>query len=190
MSFDNVVWVGADEINRRKCHNYLTLFADLIAKRVLFATPGKDPSVWVAFGAGLLRHNGHPKAIQYVAIDMNAAYTKRVRGNLGNTRVVYDRFKVIQNVVEACDKVRKAGSRAYAGKRDRLERTRWMWLKNRVNWALTEAPKWESISLERCVTGMAYQMRLVLQGIYERKDAEEPRELFRNWCAWVHVMQG
>jgi hypothetical protein len=59
LSFDNVVWVGADEMNRRKGHNYLTVFADLLAKRVLFATLGKDASVWEAFAAELLRHNGH-----------------------------------------------------------------------------------------------------------------------------------
>jgi transposase len=58
LSFDTVVWVGADEMNRRKGHNYLTVFADLVAKRVLFATPGKDASVWAAFAAELLRHNG------------------------------------------------------------------------------------------------------------------------------------
>jgi transposase len=44
-SFDNVVWVGADEMNRRKGHNYLTVFADLVDKRVVFAAPGKDASV-------------------------------------------------------------------------------------------------------------------------------------------------
>ena len=33
-------------------------------------------------------------------------------------------------------------------------------------------------------------MRLVLQGIYERKDVEEARKLFGNWCAWVRAMRG
>ncbi len=101
LNFDNVVWVGADEMNRRKGHNCLTVFADLVAKRVLFATPGKDASVWAAFAAELLRQNGHPKAIQHVAIDMSAAYTKGVSDNLGNAQVVYDKFHIIQNVVEA-----------------------------------------------------------------------------------------
>ena len=189
LSFDNVVWVGADEMNRRKGHNYLTVFADLLAKRVLFATPGKDASVWEAFAAELLRHNGHPKAIQYVAIDMSPAYIKGVSNNLGNAQVVYDKFHVIQNVVEACDRVRKVESRSNAGKRDLLERTRWMWLKNRVNWTEKETQKWESMALERCVTGMAYEMRLVLQGIYQWKDVGEARKLFGNWCAWVQAMR-
>ena len=189
LSFDNVVWVGADEMNRRKGHNYLTVFADLLAKRVLFATPGKDASVWEAFAAELLRHNGHPKAIRRVAIDMSAAYTKGVASNLGTAQVVYDKFHVIQNVVEACDQVRKVESRSDAGKRELLERTRWMWLKNRSNWTEKETHKWESMSLERCVTGMAYEMRLVLQGIYQWKDVEVARKLFGNWCAWVKAMR-
>ena len=188
LSFDNVVWVGADEMNRRKGHNYLTVFADLLAKRVLFATPGKDASVWEAFAAELLRHNGHPKAIRRVAIDMSAAYTKGVASNLGNAQVVYDKFHVIQNVVEACDQVRKVESRSDADKRELLERTRWMWLKNRSNWTEKETHKWESMALERCVTGMADEMRLVLQGIYQWKDVEVARKLFGNWCAWVKAM--
>ncbi len=65
MSFENVVWVGSDEMNRRKEHNYLTVFSDLVPKGVLFATPEKDALVWEAFSRELLRHKGHPKAIQY-----------------------------------------------------------------------------------------------------------------------------
>jgi hypothetical protein len=42
-----------------------------------------------------------------------------------------------------------------------------MWLKNRVNWTEKGTQKWESIALERCATGMVYEMRLLLQGIYQ-----------------------
>jgi transposase len=45
LSFDTVVWVGADEMNRRKGRNYLTVLPDRMAERVLFARPGKDASV-------------------------------------------------------------------------------------------------------------------------------------------------
>jgi hypothetical protein len=36
---------------------------------------------------------------------------------------------------------------------------------------------------------MAYQMTLVLQGIYERKVLEEALRFFCNWYAWVRVMR-
>lgn len=44
-----MVWVGADEMNRKKGHNYLTVFADLVEKRALFGTEGKDAGVWSGF---------------------------------------------------------------------------------------------------------------------------------------------
>jgi hypothetical protein len=46
------------------------------------------------------------------------------------------------------------------------------------------------MTLERCVTAMTYETRLVPQDIYEWKDAEETRNLFRNWYVWLHAMRG
>jgi hypothetical protein len=52
-----------------------------------------------------------------------------------------------------------------------------------VNWTEKETQKWGSMALERCVTGMAYEMRLVLQGIHQWKDVWGGKKLFGNWCA-------
>jgi hypothetical protein len=73
LSFENSVWVGAEEMNRYKGRNYLTVFTDMLANWILFATPGKDASVWDSFAGELRRHYGHPKAIQCSAIDMMRA---------------------------------------------------------------------------------------------------------------------
>ena len=133
LSFDNVVWVGADEINRPKGHNYLTVFTDPVAKRVLVAKPGKYAPVWEAFTAESQEHNGRPKAIQNWPIDISAVAAKGVSGNLGNVQVVRAKFHVIQNVVKAFDQVRQMEGRNDALKRDRVDQARWMRLKNRVN---------------------------------------------------------
>src|SRR5436309_1932401 len=63
LSWEKVVWIGADEMNRKKGHNYLTVFVDLEAKRVLLAVEGKDAGTWDRFAEQLGQHNGHPKAI-------------------------------------------------------------------------------------------------------------------------------
>jgi Transposase len=75
--WSEVVWVGADEMNRKKGHNYIMVFADLVNKRVLFGTEGKDASVWKRFAQEMQAHNGHPKAVTQVAIDMSPAFMKR-----------------------------------------------------------------------------------------------------------------
>ena len=97
-------------MNRKKGHNYLTVFADLAAKRVLLAVEGKDAATWERFAVELGKHNGHPKAITMVAIDMSPAYQKGVRENFGNAEIVFDKFHVVSQVTQAVDEVRKGVS--------------------------------------------------------------------------------
>jgi hypothetical protein len=118
LNWENVVWVGADEMNRKKGHNYLTVFADLEARRVLLAVEGKDASVWERFAQELRAHNGHPKAITQVAIDMSPAYTHGVKDNLGNAAIVFDKFHVVTRVTEAVEEVRRKETRQDASARE------------------------------------------------------------------------
>jgi hypothetical protein len=47
--YSQVCCVGVDEMSVRKGHEYVSVFADLVRKRVIFATEGKDHQVWVDF---------------------------------------------------------------------------------------------------------------------------------------------
>ncbi len=44
--FSHVCCVGVDEMSVRKGQEYISVFADLVRKRVLFATEGKDRETW------------------------------------------------------------------------------------------------------------------------------------------------
>jgi transposase len=120
LNWENVVWVGADEMNRKKGHNDLTVFVDLQAKRVLLAVEGKDAGTGARFAEELGRHNGHSKAITRVAIDMSSAYVKGVRDNLGNAQIVFDKFHGVTQVVPAVDAVRRREARTDAPARAEL----------------------------------------------------------------------
>jgi transposase len=187
LSWENVIWVGADEMNRKKGHNYLTVFVDLEAKRVLLAVEGKDASVWERFAAELGRHNGHPKAITQVAIDMSSAYVKGVRENLGNAVIVFDKFHVVSQVVAAVDEVRRAEARQDAAARAALEKSCWLWRKNPEGWTEREAVRWEQLQDKPLVTGLAYAMRLELQRAYTSASARVARSRFVKWAQWVHT---
>ena len=182
--WSEVVWVGADEMNRKKGHNYVTVFADLLHKRVLFGTEGKDASVWERFAQELQAHNGHPKAITQVAIDMSPAYKKGVRENFGNATVSFDKFHVVGQVVAAVDEVRRQ-ERTLPEQGELLAKARWLFRKNPENWTEKEGARWEKLAGENLVTGLAYQMRLVFQGIYKLGSAKRAREKFASWCEWV-----
>ena len=97
------------------------MFADLQAKRVLLAVEGKDAGFWERFAAELGNHNGHPKAISMVAIDMSPAYAKGVRENFGNPLIVFDKFHVVSQVVKAVDEVRRKEVRVDDGLHGRTQ---------------------------------------------------------------------
>jgi transposase len=187
LSWENVVWVGADEMNRKKGHNYLTVFVDLQAKRVLLAVEGKDAGAWERFAEQLVKHNGHPKAITMVAIDMSPAYQKGVRENFGNARIVFDKFHVVSQVVQAVEAVRRKEARQDAVARAQLERTSWLWRKNPESWTDKEGERWTQLQGKPLVTGLAYAMRLELQNAYAATAVSQARDRFVAWCRWVRT---
>lgn len=184
--FSNVCCVAVDEMSVRKGHEYISVFADLVKKRVLFATEGKDHQVWHTFVAVLEKHNGHRHAITQVSQDMSAAYAKGVRETCRNAQVVFDKFHVIAHANKAVDEVRRAEVRlGGAGVWDALRQSQWLWRKNPENLTEKEQTRLAKIDQKSLRTAKAYQMRLVLQDIYRSANATEARQRFRVWCRWV-----
>ena len=87
--------VGVDEMSVRKGHEYIGLFADLVKKRVRFATEGKDQKTWAKFVAALEKHNGHRHALTQVCMDMSPAYQRGVTDNCRKAQVVFDKFTML-----------------------------------------------------------------------------------------------
>jgi len=108
----DLVSLGVDEMSSRQGHHYLTVLANLVARRVVFATEGQDHATFERFCEDLLAHNGHPKAITQAAIDLSAADQKGLRENFGNAQVVFDPFHVGAWVGVAVDEVRRWEARA------------------------------------------------------------------------------
>lgn len=185
LEMEEVTCVGADEMNRRKGHNYLTVFCDLVRKRVLFACAGKDAKAWEAFAQALVEHNGDPRAIEQVSIDMSPAYIKGVEENCRNAEIVFDKFHVIRTACDAVDEVRRAESRLDEGKQDQLKKTMWLWRKNPENLSEKEHGRMKRIDHTDLWTAKAYQMRLGLQEIYRLPYRSLVRRRLASWSRWV-----
>jgi transposase len=184
--FSRVCCVGVDEMSVRKGHEYISVFADLVARRVLFATEGKDQETWTKFVEALEKHNGHRHAITQASMDMSPAYQSGVTQNCRNAQVVFDKFHVIKNANEAVDKVRRAEVRLGGqGVWEALRKSQWLWRKNPENLTDHEQARLTKIKDKNLGTAKAYQMRLVLQDIYRSADAATARHRFKVWCRWV-----
>src|SRR5450631_1750345 len=102
-------------------------FAD--ARRVLFATEGRDSATVAAFADDLTGHGGDPERISDTSSDMSQAFIAGIGEHLPNAKLTYDRYHVIAKLNEAVDQVRRAEQKDNPA----LKKTRYVWLKNRAN---------------------------------------------------------
>ena len=184
--FSQVCCLGVDEMSVHKGHEYISVFADLLRKRVLFATEGKDKETWARFIEVLEQHNGHRQAITQASMDMGIAYQHGVAEYCRNAQVVFDKFHVIRNANEAVDRVRRNEARQGGqGAWEALYKSQWLWRKNPENLTPTEQERLAKIQTKNLCTAKAYQMRLVLQDIYRCPQAGVARHRLAVWCRWV-----
>ncbi|MEI6165748.1 MAG: ISL3 family transposase [bacterium] len=184
--FSGVTCIGADELSRCRGHHFLTVFADLEKKRVLFATEGRDMSVWARFCEELLRHNAKAEDIRTISIDMSQAYVAGIYINCPNAKKVFDKFHIIAAVNKAVDDVRRTEMRkAGCEAREMLNKSRWLWLKNPTNLTEPETERMGRMDLQNLCTAKAYQMRLTLQDIYAITDPLLAKRKMLAWCRWV-----
>jgi len=121
--------IGVDEISYRKGHRYLTLVTDHGSGRIIWAREGKSAETLGAF----FREIGAEACsrIQWVTIDMSAAYRKAVDEHLPNATVIYDRFHVQKLLSEAIDETRRELWRSQQGspEGEAIKHARWALLK-------------------------------------------------------------
>lgn len=185
--WSEVYCVGCDEMNVRKGQRYISVFCDLVGKRVLLAVPGKDKRVWERFVQALEEHHSSHRAISEVSIDMSAAYVAGVKEYCGDqAAIVFDKFHVLAHVNQAVEDVRRAEMQmGYHDGREALKQTSWMLRKNPEHHSKEEKRQRQRIERQNLLTAKAYQMRLTLQDIYRLDSELLAKRKLLAWCRWV-----
>src|SRR5665213_2939013 len=108
--FSEVKALAIDETSRARGHDYVTLAADAVKRRVLFVTEGRDAKTIKALADDLEAHGCPPEQIDSVSIDMSPAFIKGVSQELPNARITFDKFHVVWHASTAVDKARRRDS--------------------------------------------------------------------------------
>ena len=177
-----VTQVGMDETAARRGHDYLALFVDLEERKVLFATPGKDSATVAAFAEDLKAHQGNPKNIQEVSIDMSPAFIKGVATELPQASITFDKFHVVSLVNEAVNEVRLSERKDHP----ELAGSRFLWLKNPAKLTAQQKTTLAALSLPRAnlKTAKAYQIRLAFQELY-LQPPQLAKPYLDKWFYWA-----
>jgi transposase len=170
--------IGVDETSSRRGHDYISLFVDLKAKRLLFATPGKEAQTFEKFAEDLQAHSGSAEAITEVSMDLSPAFQKGAAEHLPNAPVTFDRFHLMKLVNEAVDAVRKGEAHSQPD----LKKSRWLWLKNPERLSAKQSTKLqELLKNQNLKTAQAYQFRLTFQEIFTIQNRHQGAVLLKAW---------
>ena len=173
--------VCIDETAAKRGHNYITLFVDIDARRVVFIAEGRGAGTVAQFADWIDAHNSDASRIKEVCIDMSGAYIAGVTENLTEAEITFDKFHVMKLIGEAVDKVRRIETKS----RPELKGSRYLWLKNDSNLSATQLAERGSLAKANLKTGRAWAMRLAFQDIYKEHSREWAGLMFDRWCSWA-----
>jgi transposase len=175
--------VAIDETSSRRGHNYLTLVADMTARRVVFVTEDRDSQCIAEFAQYLRDHQGNPYQIESVSIDMSPAFIKGVDEHLPLARVTFDKFHVVAHASTAVDKMRRIEQKNDPD----LKGMRWALLKDRSKLGSEQRADLDALVTQFTSkrTARAWLYREQLRDILERKQIQVVSAMLAQWCTNV-----
>ena len=183
--FSEVRSLAIDETSRARGHDYLTLAADACQRAVIFVTEGREAQAIERLAQELSAHNGDPKAIDSVSIDMSPAFIKGVGEHLPNAQITFDKFHVVAHASVAIDKMRRIEQKSDPA----LKGLRWVLLKDRGDLSQDSRAELDSLLVHLTTkrTARAWLYREQLRQILDRKQINVMRAMLWQWC--VNVMR-
>jgi len=175
--------VAIDETSSRRGHNYLTLVADMTARRVVFVTEDRDSQCIAKFAQYLDDHRGNRYQIESVSIDMSPAFIKGVDEHLPLARVTFDKFHVVAHASAAVDKMRRIEQKTDP----ELKGLRWALLKDRSKLRTEQRNDLDALVAQYTSkrTARAWLYREQLRDILDRKQIHVVSAMLSQWCTNV-----
>jgi transposase len=173
--------VAIDETADKRGHNYITLFVDIDARKVVYVTEGKDADTVARFADHVDDHNSDASRIKQVCVDMSVAYIRGVEHNLTEAEIAFDKFHAVKLVNDAVDQVRRAESR----ERPELKHSRYLWLKNERRLSVGQLTALAELTRMHLKAARAYRLRLAFQEIYNAPSLEWGELILDRWYSWT-----
>jgi transposase len=182
-NFENIDAIGLDETSRAKGHEYITLFVDLLERRTIFITEGKDNTTVQRFAEDFEAHKGRVDNVKNVSCDMSPAFIKGVKEYLPKAEITFDKFHILKIINEAVNSVRKQE----LSTNKLLIGTKYIWLKNYNNLTVKQKETLSELSMSNMniKTMRAYNIRQSFQDIYQASSQEEFVTYLNKWYYWA-----
>lgn len=171
--------VGIDETSARKGHDYISCFFDMDARRLIFATSGRENEVVAACASFINAHGGDSTAVKEVSCDMSPAFVKGIREHLPKAAITFDKFHVIKVLSDALERVRRSEWR----KDKTVKGARWALLKNPDNLTPKQREQLTDITARNANLAEAYRLKETFRDFYRQPDLKSATGFLKGWVA-------
>lgn len=177
---DGLAALGVDEVSYKRGHRYLSVVSCLLTHRVLWVGKGKTAETLGHFFEEL--GPKRRKRIVVVAMDMSGAYTKAVGHWLPQADIVFDRFHVVQLLLNAIDELRRQEVGKLRGQaRMQLKHTRFAFLRNPKNRNPRDLAAIERVRATNGRLTRAYQRRVDFEDLWDCENETVALTFLRRW---------
>lgn len=185
-NFSDVRAINVDETASKRGHRYVTVVADNDARRVIFATAGKDAQTLADFASALQDHGGNAAQISAISMDFSAAFIKGARDSFPNAKVCFDQFHIVSMANKAVDEVR----RSEVSSEPILRKQRFSVLKDKSALTVKQAAFMDTFVHSHLKTARAWRMKEALRDIVrERLPAQATQTKLESLLNWLRRSQ-
>lgn len=178
--------IGVDEKAVARRHQYVTMVCDLDRGTVEYLAENREKTSLDGYYASLSKRQ--LAGIQAVAMDMWGPYISSTVAHVpdGRSKIVFDRFHIMQHMNEAVDAVRKEENRLLLEDDiDVLKGTKYFWLFAEENLPEKMVERFAFLRELNLKTSRAWAIKESLRELwnYRRKGWAEP--YWRQWYFWA-----
>lgn len=182
--YGEVLYIGVDELSRRKGHVYVTNVYDLKEKRLLWCGEGNSRETLKRF----VEEYGDqlkPK-IKGICCDMWQPYISMLKECYPDAVLVFDRFHIIQRLLKAVDDVRREEARELKTiNPELLKRTRYLWLKNPENLKDEERSRLGYLEKINLKSHRAWLLKEFFREFWNYTSTESAKIFLNKWFWWA-----
>jgi transposase len=178
--------IGIDEKAIAKGHRYMTLVCDLQRGTVEYVGEERREESLTPYFAAFTPEE--LTRIESIGMDMWQAYINAARAAVpgAEDKIVFDRFHIMQRVLDALDQVRRRENKALRAEGDqRLVRTKYLWLRSQEN--LTDAAAAQFLTLKDATlkTARAWALKESLRTLWDYASRGWAQRFWRRWYFWA-----
>lgn len=182
--------VGIDETSFQKRHEYVTVVADLERERVLWVGDHRRKETLEAYWES--RPWSEREGLKAIVMDMWDPFIAATRDTVPNglSKVVLDRFHVMQQLHRAMDDVRRQEQTELrrAGETERLETlkgSRYTWLKGEGRRSARDEALIRTAQEAGFKVGRAWALKEAARELWNCATPAAARAFFRKWYRWT-----